>query len=71
MLRCCGRHGVVKCRLGHTQDGHYRVRLDGQWIVVPDDRVVTQPNRIGPSIVWPQYLNGNPIVRCFMPGTMT
>jgi hypothetical protein len=54
-----------------TQNGHYRVRLDGQWLVVPDDRVVTQPNRVGRPIVWPQYLNGEPIVRCFMPGTMT
>lgn len=54
-----------------TQDGHYRVRIDGQWVVVPDDRVITQPNRIGRPIVWPQYLNGKPIVRCFMPGTMT
>lgn len=54
-----------------TEDGHYRVRLDGKWVAVPDDRVVTQPNRIGRSIVWPQYLNGEPIVRCFLPGTMT
>ena len=54
-----------------TQNGHYRVRIDGQWVVVPDDRVVTQPNRTGRSMVWPQYIDGKPIVRCFMPGTMT
>jgi hypothetical protein len=40
-------------------------------VVVPDDRVVNEPNRIGRPMVWPQYVNGNPIVRCFMPGTMT
>jgi hypothetical protein len=70
MLRCCGRHSVSNVNWD-TQDDHDRGRLDGQWIVVPDDRVVAQPNRIGPSIVRPQYPNGNPIVRCFMPGTMT
>lgn len=54
-----------------TRDGHYRVRLDEQWVMVPDDRVITQPNRVGRAIVWPQYFNGKPVVRCFMPGTMT
>jgi hypothetical protein len=28
-----------------TQDGHYRVRIYGQWFVVPDDAVVAEPNR--------------------------
>jgi hypothetical protein len=32
-----------------TQDGHYRVRIYGQWFVVPDDAVVTEPNRFGPG----------------------
>jgi len=27
-----------------TQDGHYRVRLHGEWIVVPDNAVVTEPS---------------------------
>ncbi|MGY4511441.1 hypothetical protein ACVIN2_004895 [Bradyrhizobium sp. USDA 3650] len=54
-----------------TEDGHYRVRIDGQWVIVPSDRVVTDANRTGRTIVWPQYLNGNPVVRCFMPGSMT
>jgi hypothetical protein len=27
-----------------TQDGHYRVRIQGEWIVVPDAAVVTEPN---------------------------
>src|SRR5262245_31191373 len=33
--------------------GHYRVRLDGEWIVVPDDAVITEPNRAGRTMVWP------------------
>ena len=49
---------------------HYRVRLEGQWVDVPDDTVITEPNKAGHTMVWPMYLNGNPVVRCFLPGTM-
>jgi hypothetical protein len=55
-----------------TQDGHYRVRVYGQWLAVPDDAVVTEPNRFGPAVVWPyndRY--GNTQIRCFMPGAGT
>jgi hypothetical protein len=54
-----------------TRDGHYRVRLQGEWIDVPEDTVITEPNRAGRTMVWPYYLNGRPIIRCFIPGTMT
>jgi hypothetical protein len=36
-----------------TQDGRYRVRIYGQWIVVPDAAVVTEPNRFGPAVCGP------------------
>jgi hypothetical protein len=55
-----------------TQDGHYRVRIYGQWFVVPDGAVVTEPNLFGPAVVWPyndRY--GNTQIRCFMPGPGT
>jgi hypothetical protein len=55
-----------------SQEGHYRVRLSGQWFVVPDAAVVTEPNRFGPAVVWPyndRY--GNTQIRCFMPGAGT
>jgi hypothetical protein len=52
-----------------TQDGRYRVRLNGQWIVVPDAAVVTEPNRFGPAVVWPyQDMSGATQIRCFLPG---
>jgi len=55
-----------------TQDGHYRVRIYGQWLVVPDDAVVTEPNRFGPAVVWPYNdRNGNTQIRCFIPGAGT
>ena len=51
--------------------GHYRVRLDGEWVDVPDEAVITEPNRVGRTMVWPirGYLGVS--VRCFMPGSMT
>ena len=54
-----------------TANGHYRVRLDNEWIDVPDDAVITEPNRIGRTMVWPirGYLGIS--IRCFMPGSMT
>ena len=52
-----------------TRNGRYRVRLNGQWIVVPDSAVVTAPNRFGPAVVWPyQDASGATRIRCFMPG---
>ncbi|MGY4476403.1 hypothetical protein [Bradyrhizobium sp. USDA 3364] len=53
-----------------TKDGHYRVRLEGEWVDVPDEAVVPGPNRAGHTVVWPYYLNGHPRPRCFMPGSM-
>jgi hypothetical protein len=50
-----------------TQDGEYRVRIEGQWLVVPDDAVVTEPNRFGPALVRPHKDNdGTTQIRCFM-----
>jgi hypothetical protein len=55
-----------------SQEGHYRVRIYGQWFVVPDAAVVTEPNRFGPAVVWPYHDRyGNTQIRCFMPGAGT
>ncbi len=53
-----------------TKDGHYRVRIDGEWVDVPKEAVVPGPNLDGRTMVWPYYLNGHPIPRCFIPGSM-
>jgi hypothetical protein len=52
-------------------NGHYRVRIQDEWIDVPDSAVVEGPNRAGPTMVWPVFKDGHPTVRCFMPGEMT
>jgi hypothetical protein len=54
-----------------TANGHYRVRLDGEWVDVPDEAVITEPNRIGRTMVWPIHGYLGVSIRCFMPGSMT
>jgi hypothetical protein len=54
-----------------TQDGHYRVRIDGEWVNVPDEAVITEPNRLGRTMVWPIRGYLGILIRCFMPGSMT
>ena len=53
-----------------TKDGKYRVRLQGQWIDVPDGALITVPNKLGQTMVWPFTLNGVTIIRCFLRGAM-
>ena len=54
-----------------SKNGHYRVRLEGQWIDVPDDAVITEPNRAGRTMVWPIKDSQGISIRCFLPGSMT
>ena len=52
-------------------NGHYRVRIDGEWVNVPDEAIITEPNRIGRTMVWPIRDGvGGLYIRCFMPGSM-
>ena len=58
-----------------SRDGHYRVRIEGQWIDVPDDAVIKEPNRDGRTIVWGYPMkgwgSGGYFIRCFIAGSMT
>jgi hypothetical protein len=54
-----------------TRDGHYRVRIEGEWVDVPDEAVITEPNRVGRTMVWPIRGYLGLTIRCFMPGSMT
>ena len=64
-----------------SKNGHYRVRIDGRWVDVPDDAVITEPNRYGRAMVWgykSNYFRNMPdapqvdyVIRCFMAGPMT
>ena len=48
-----------------TRDGHYRVPVNGIWTDVPDDAVITEPNKFGRALVW---LDTQDNIRCFIPG---
>lgn len=59
-----------------SKDGRYQVQLEGQWWDVPEDAVITEPNRAGRTMVWPVVYRGLGAavrieIRCFMPGSMT
>ena len=63
-----------------SSGGHHRVRVprgdadDSElvWVDVPDEAVITEPNRAGRTIVWPLWVLGYSVsIRCFMPGSMT
>jgi hypothetical protein len=61
-----------------SRDGHYRVMLPNkavpgdppQWVDVPDEALITEPNKDGRTMVWPIYGYGGMTIRCFMPGAM-
>lgn len=54
-----------------VEKGEYFVKLrpGGNWIHIPADRLVTVPNRVGYALVWPLMVDGEDVVRCFMPGS--
>jgi hypothetical protein len=54
-----------------THGGRYRVRIDGDWVDVPEEAVITEPNRVGRTMVWPVRGYLGLTIRCFMPGSMT
>jgi hypothetical protein len=54
-----------------SKNGHYRVRLENKWIDVPDEALITEPNRAGRTMVWPVRFDGQIVIRCFMPGSMS
>lgn len=58
----------VDWRSVNKEDVHYQVRIDDQWIDVPDDAVLTQPNMYGRTIVWPIRGYLGITVRCFIVG---
>src|SRR5947208_6687954 len=44
--------------------------IDGEWIDVTDEAVITEPNLVGRAMVWPLRGYLGTTVRCFMPGSM-
>jgi hypothetical protein len=70
-LCCSGNDGVTVADPDwETKGGHYRVRIEGEWLEVPDSAIVTVPNIDGRTIVWPLKGYMGTTIRCFMPGAL-
>lgn len=76
---CCdlsdGDFTSMDIRLGADGKSHFFATIEGEWVEIPDDALVTEPNRIGRPIVWYvrwMGLEGKMVtlVRCFLPGAM-
>jgi hypothetical protein len=71
---CCDGPGVDALHLAdvdwESKDGRYRVRIEGEWVDVPDDAVLKEANRDGRTLVWPWWKDGKRAVRCFITGVM-
>ena len=55
------------------KDNNYRVKIEGEWHVVPPYAVIKRPNKFGFPVVWyyKTWLNGikpSILIRCFIPG---
>jgi hypothetical protein len=50
---------------------HYRVRINGPWIDVPDDTVITEPNPVGKAMLSTVTGDFRMSIRCFMLGNMS
>jgi hypothetical protein len=58
--------------IGRAATTTTRVRIDGEWVNVPDEAVITEPIRVGRTTVWPIRDGVDGLyIRCFMPGSMT
>lgn len=57
--------------IGETKDGHFRVRLRGARIGVPEGAAIREPNRMNRTMVWPIFREHEILIRCFMPGSMS
>ena len=47
---------------------HFKVFMEGGWVVVPDSAVVNQPNKYGIPMIWTYHSDGVLQIRCFLPG---
>ncbi len=50
---------------------HYRVRINGPWVDVPDEALIAAPNPIGRAMVWVVIADYGMTIQCFMPGNMS
>jgi hypothetical protein len=77
-LSCCARADGHPLDDGEwdVKDNTYRVFVQGEWIVVPDNAVILGPNKFRKAMVWlwPHDVaafggSDSNLIICFMPGS--
>jgi hypothetical protein len=72
-LFCCAKADghVLDDGEWDIKENNYRVFVQGKWVVVPDDAVLSGLNKLGKAIVWfrPWGLAPNTRIQCFLPGS--
>ena len=76
---CCARADGYPLDEGEwdIKDNKYRVFVNGEWIVVPDDALILGPNKFSKAIVWLQFypeiasgeIQNTRLIQCFIPGS--
>jgi hypothetical protein len=63
-------HYWARWRINTWDDNGNLVASDKMtdWIQVPDGAVITNPSPNGSPVVWYGFTNGNPFIRCYVPG---
>lgn len=70
--RCCDTADAAVPDAWKIGQKHYRVKIYGMWLIVPDAAVVKGRNRLGHAMVWLENtgdaVEASLAVRCFLPG---
>jgi hypothetical protein len=71
---CCLTGDAVGPVEWEISANHYRVKINGRWIIVPNNTVIKGHNRLGYAVVWLYHVWSletdveMTYVRCFLPG---
>jgi hypothetical protein len=74
-IYCCAKADGYPLEDGEwdIKENNYRVFIQGRWVVVPDDAVLSGPNKFGKAIVWfrnyPGRVTPDIRIQCFIPGS--
>jgi hypothetical protein len=68
---CCATADGAVPDVWEMGASHYRVKIYGEWLDVPNAAVIKSPNRLGHAVVWIDTSEDVMGVRCFLPGPLT
>lgn len=68
---CCATADGAIPDVWEMRHSRYRVKIYGEWLLVPDSAVVKGPNHLGHAVVWVDSSENFMQVRCFLPGSQS